>query len=192
MKKPLLQIGALVGVIGLILGGFSGAFLFPNKIVETETITITNVVNQTVEVPVDNGNLNLVLNHIYDNEGNVSTLTEYLDDDELESIVDRIVFLNEIKSLAVAEVKAEAADELDKEVFNETNITFDEDEIERIRVQDDDNEVIVSDVDFDDKDADVKVTVYFEQDDDKYEADFNVEIKDGEVDDLTFLDARLR
>jgi len=183
MKKQLLKIGAIVGAAGLVFGGLGGAFLFPNKIVETETLTITNVVNQTVEIPVDNGNLDLVLNHIYDHKGNVGTLTNDLDDDEVESIVDRIVFLNEIKDLAVAEVKAEAADELDKKTFDE--VTFDEDDLERIRVQDDDGEINITNVDFEDGDANVEITVKFEQDDIKYGADFDVKIKDGEVDDLT-------
>ena len=185
-----LKIGAIVGAVGLVIGGLFGGLVFPKTIVETENVTITEIVEQTIEVPVDNGNLDLVLNHIYDNDGKVKTLTEDLDDDEIESIVDRIVFLNEVKDKAVAEVKAEAADELHKESFDE--VTFDEDDLERIKVQDDDNEVIVSDVDFDDLDADVKVTVKFEQDDVKYEADFNVEIKDNEVDDLTLLEVRYR
>jgi hypothetical protein len=144
-----------------------------------------------VEVPVDSGNLDLVLEHIYDNDGSINYLLNDLDDDELSLIVDRILFINEIKALAVNYVDTEAADELDKELFNNT-IEFDEDEIERIRVQDDDDEVIVTSVDFEDSDADVLITVYFEQDDVKYEADFNVEIKDNEVDDMDLLEIRER
>ena len=144
-----------------------------------------------VEVPVDSGNLDLVLEHIYDNDGSINYLLNDLDDDELSLIVDRILFINEIKALAVNYVDTEAADELDKELFNNT-IEFDEDEIERIRVQDDDDEVIVTSVDFEDSDADVLITVYFEQDDVKYEADFNVEIKDNEVDDIDLLEIRER
>ncbi len=192
----------VVGIIALIMGGISGVAIFPREVeVEKEIEVIKEVpVNVTVEVPVDNGNLDVVLEHIYDNDGNVNYLTEDLDDDELSQVVDRVVFINEIKDLAVAEVKAEAADELDKEELiyfdadldKRVTVTFDEDDIERIRVQDDDDEVIVDDVDFEDNDAEVIVTVNFEQDDVKFVADFMVEFKDGEVDDLDLLEIRER
>ena len=137
-------------------------------------------------VEVDNGNLELVLDHIYDNDGNVEYLLDNLDDDEIDLIVDRVVFVNEIKSLAVAETEKEIKDLLDKEefVFNNETIKFDEDDIERVRIQDDDDEVVISDIDFEDSDADVEVEVYFEQDDVKYKALVTVEFKDGEADDI--------
>ena len=155
------------------------------------------LVNNTVEVEVevDNGNLDLVLDHIYDNKGDVSYLTEDLDDDEVNEIVDRLIFVNEIKVLAAEEAKSEIKDLLDKEEFTFNNVTvkFDEDDIERVRVQDDDDEVIVGeDIDFEDGDAEVEVEVYFEQDDVKYKALVEVEIKDGEVEDLDLVSVELR
>jgi len=160
--------------------------------VKTEYVdrNVTVEKNVTVEVPVDNGNLGLILDEIYDNDGSVSYLTEDLDDDELDLIVDRIVFVNDAKALAVQEVEKEAVDMLHKEDVNGT--TLDEDDIERVRVQDEDDEVSVDDVDYEDKDADVFVDVNFEQKDVKYTAKFKVEIKDGEVDDLDLESIELR
>ncbi len=181
-----------LGVAALLVGFAAGGFTFDdNKQVADLQAQVAELGNQTAEIVekevlVDNGNLDLVLEHVYDNEGDITYLTKDLDDDEVELIVDRIVFINDIKAKAVAEVKAEAVDELDNIVFSEGHhgVTFDEDEIERVRVQDDADEVKVSNLDFEDKDADVKVTVKFEQDDVKYVADFNVEFRDGEIDDL--------
>lgn len=192
---------------GILVGGLGAGLIFDDS---------ANVKNLTADladaeanlkicqdtpatiVEVDNENLDLVLDHVYDNDGSVEYLLGGLDDDEVDQIVDRIVFTNEIKDLAVAELKTETADLLDKEVavWNNsgilTNMTLDEDEIERIRVQDDDNEVVVTDVDFEDSDADIAVSVNFEQDGIKFVADFNVEIKDGEVDDIELLEIRER
>lgn len=155
------------------------------------------LVNNTVEVEVevDNGNLDLVLDHIYDNKGDVSYLTEDLDDDEVNEIVDRLIFVNEIKVLAAEEAKSEIKDLLDKEEFTFNNVTvkFDEDDIERVRVQDDDDEVIVGeDIDFEDGDADVEAEVKFEQDSIKYVANVIVEFRDGSVDDIELSDVKLR
>lgn len=188
-------------VAGLVVGGCLGAFVaddsndVDNLNAQLNDLADQPVLTEIVEVEVDNENLDTVLEHIYDNDGSVSYLTEDLDDDELDQIVDRVAFINEIKSLAVAEIKAEAADELDKVVYtfaDNSTIEFDEDDIERIRVQDDDDEVVIDDVDFEDSDAEVKVTVNFEQDDVKFQADFMVEFKDGEVDDLDLLEIRER
>ena len=161
-------------------------------------IIVPEVVETIVEVPVetlvDNGNLDLVLDHIYDNDGSVQYLTEDLDDDEVNLIVNRIVFINDIKSLAVIEAENEIKDLLDKEEFtfgNET-ITFDEDDVERVRVQSDGEDLIIDDVDFEDGDADVLVQVKFEQDDVKYLADCTVQFRDGVVDDIDLDDVELR
>ena len=198
----------LVG--GLVVGGL-GAGFWADDSSDVDRLTAElalannvtpEVVTETIEVEVDNGNLDTVLQHIYDNDGSVDYLTEDLDDDEISQIVDRIVFTNEIKDLAVAEVKAEAADEIDG-THNVTisdgepvSVDFDEDDIERVRVQDDDDEVVIDDIDFEDGDADVLVSVNFEHEVDgkdvKFVADFNVEIKDGEIDDLNLLEIKER
>ena len=154
--------------------------------IEPEVITKT----VEVEVKVDSENLKEVLQHIYDNNGRVNYLLEDLDDDEVELIAERVIFINEIKELAIKEVKNEFVDEIDDEEFG--TVTFDDDDIERVRPQDDMDEIEVLDVDFEDKDADLMMTVRFEQDDVKYEADVMIEIKDGEVDELNIEDIRER
>lgn len=176
-------------ILGVLVVGGGIMYAFPNE-VEVEVPVNVSVPGETVyvDVPVDSGNLSIVLDHLYDNirsNDSVNYLTDDLDDDEVEEIVDRIVFINEIKKLATDYVDAEMADELDK--VTKLNVTFDEDDIERIKVKDDAEDVIVADIDFEDSDADLEVKVDFEQDDIDYTAIFNVEIKDGEVDDMSLL-----
>ena len=176
----------------LLVGGFVGALGFPT---ENEIIKEV-VVEKTVEVPgleVDNGNLDVVLQHIYDNEGSAEYLTEDLDDDEISSIVSRIEFINSIKSEAVSFIKSDLFDELDKfdVIYNKTanlNITLDEDEMKRLKIDDRDYELIVNVEDFEDGEAIVTVTGTFEQDLNstsiKYSFVADVEIDEGEADDF--------
>jgi hypothetical protein len=140
-------------------------------------------VNVTVEEKlVDNGNLDLVLDEIFDNDGSVEYLTDDLDADEVDEIVERIVFVNDIKSLAVEEAKSEIADLVDKEVV--AGEELDEDDVEKIRIKDDADEVIVDDIDFDDRDATLLVSGDFRHDDIDYEFEVEVEIRDGKVEDI--------
>ena len=150
------------------------------EVVETVTEVVEVPVNVTEYVEVDNGNLSMVLDHVYEMDGDVEYLLDDLDDDEVDMIVDRIVFANETKALAVAEVKAELFDELDGEEVNGTEL--DEDDMERLRIDDDADEVVILEIDFEELDAEVMVTGTFEQDDVKYSYEAVVEIKDGEVD----------
>jgi hypothetical protein len=198
----------IAGFTILFLGGLIGANVCPktievekivNQTVEVEKIVnntvevpvetiveVEKVVNNTVEVQVDNGNLSQVLEHIYDNDGKIEYLLDDLDDDELNKIVDRIVFINDIKKLSVDAVEAHLFDELDREVYNisGTQVKFDEDDLERLRINDDDDEIVIDKVDFEDEDAKVCVTGTFEQDDVKYDYEVTVEFKDGEFDEL--------
>jgi len=193
---------AIVAIGSVLLGAIGGGLGFDDSdqvsLLQGQLLNAqnTSIVEQVpVEVLVDNGNLDLVLDHLYDNDGKVNYLLDDLDDDEVDQIADRIAFINEIKALAVSHLKSEVADELNKEVYtfaDNSTIKFDDDDLERIRVQDDDDEVVIDSVDFEDSDADVLATVYFEQDDVKFEADFSIEFKDGEVDDLDLLEIRER
>lgn len=160
--------------------------------VEPEVVIEENTVyeDREVTVEVDNGNLDLVLDHIYDNKGDVEYLTEDLDDDEVAEIVDRISFINDVKVLAAEEVKAEAIDLLHKEDVGD--VRLDEDDIERLRIDGDADEIELDDVEFEDLDADAFVNARFEQDDVKYEALFRVEIKDGVVDDIDLVELGLK
>jgi len=205
-KKVLALIGAglLIGAVGAGVG----ATAFPEQVIEEKIVTNTvevpfeTIVTNTVEVPVevikevqvDNGNMDLVLDHIYDNDGNIEYLLDDLDDDEIGLIVDRIIFINDIKKLSAMEADKEIKDLLDKEefTFNNETIEFDEDDIDRVRVQDDSDDLEILDVDFEDSDAEVKVEVRFEQDDIKYKAYCIVEFKDGKVDDIDLDSVELR
>lgn len=156
-----------------------------------ETCEVCEVCSEPVdvEVEVDNGNLALVLDHIFDN-GDVSYLTYDLDDDEVDEIVDRIVFVNDIKELAIKEVKDEGVDELDKEniVINSTsgeNVTLDDRDIKRFRLYDDSDEIMIDEVEFDDGDASVYIDTKFKYEEEMYYARFLIEFEDGEVDDIT-------
>lgn len=192
MKKTI-----AVGAVALVAGAAGGALLSPAKVVEvpvevpvnvtefinnTVEVPVEVVKNVTVEVPVDNGNLDSVLDHIYDNNGNIEYIVEDLDDDELDKIVDRVVFVNEAKKLAVDAIEADLFDELDGEVFDE--VEFDEDDMERLRIDDDADEISVNDVDFEDRDIELTVTGSFEQDDVKYDYEALVKLKDGEYDEI--------
>jgi len=206
-KKKIYGIAIGAGVIvASVLGGAVGytmnqpvfvePVICPEPIVceehiacEPEVITETKIeyVNQTVEVQVDNGNLMEVLDEIYDNNGKIQYLIDDLDDDEVDEIVDRIIFVNDIKEKALTYVKDNLFDELDKEVITlKDNSTekLDDSDMERLRLDEDADEVIIEDIDFEDSDADVKVTFRFEQDNIKFEGSAVLEFKDGEVDDF--------
>tara|TARA_Y100000310_G_C20629726_1_gene787967 strand:+ start:487 stop:1152 length:666 start_codon:yes stop_codon:yes gene_type:complete len=202
---------AVTGMVGLT-AGFMGAniMLEPATITETEYVTeyvnqtVTEYVNQTVEVEVevevpvevlvDNENLGLVLDHIYNNDGQIEYLLDDLDDDEVDFIVDRIVFINDIKTLGVNFIENELANELDDYLFtNADNSTteFDDDDIEDIDVDDDFNDIVVEDVDFDDDEADLIYEVKFEHNNVDYVASVRVEFRDGEADELDVLSVEL-
>ena len=155
------------------------------EVVEVEKI-VEVPVNVTIEVPVDNGKLADVLQHIYDNNGDIEYLTDDLDDDEVAFIADRIIFVNEMKKLSVDSLQDELFDELDRETYNisGTDVTFDEDDLERLRIDDDEDEIVVSDVDFDDGDIKLELTGTFEQDDVRYDYNATAVFKDFEFDEL--------
>ena len=169
-----------------------------NTAATIETIEVPVEVIKEVQVEkiveIDNGNLELVLDHIYENDGQVQYLLNDLDDDEIDMIVERVFFANEIKVLAAIEVKNEIKDMLDKEdfIFNGVAVKFDEDDIERVRVQDDSDELIITDIDFEDSDSTVEVEVYFEQDDVKYKALVEVEFRDSKIDDTDLISVEER
>lgn len=187
-----------LAVAGLLVGGAAGAglhaFMAEPVVVEKEVIKTVEV-NKTVEVPgpvqivyevkevaVDSGKLDDVLEAIYAADGDLEFVTDDLKESEIAEIADRLVFEMDVKAIAAAAVRAEALDVLHKEKVNGT--TLDEDDIERLRIQDDRGEIVVVDRDFEDGDAEVKVTAHFEQDDVKFTADFLVLIKEGKLDEV--------
>jgi len=155
----------------------------PYEVIVEKIVEVPVNVTETVEV--DNGNLAMVLDEIFDNDGNVEYLTEDLKDSEVAEIVDRIVFVNEIKAMAVAEAKAEIADLVDKEIVNGEEL--DEDDVEKVRVDDEADEIVIDEIDFDDKDAELIVSGSFRHDDKAYNFEVMVEIVDSEVEDITLV-----
>ncbi len=151
------------------------------SVVIPEPVQVEKVVTVEKVVEVESDSLGEVLQAIYDNEGKVEFVTEDLKDSEVAEIADRFVLVNDFKAMALDEVKANLADLVDKEVV--ANVSIDDKDVERVRLNDEANEIVVDDIDFDDKDATLLVSGTFEAEDVKYEFEVSVDIKDGEVDD---------
>jgi len=196
-KKAALKIAAGV-VVGLIAGGLGAVALTPEPApvvqikevsVPVEVEVIKEVIrNVTVEVPIETASgsddtLEIVLNHLFDADGEVQYITDEFDSDEVEEIADAFVFINDNVKLASDLIKKELADELDREEVNGTSL--DEDDVERIRINDDLDEVTVEDFDWKDKEVDLIFDVRFEHDDVDYTAVVKVEVRDGELDDIS-------
>ena len=160
---------------------------FQQGIDSVEPQVEVQVVNQTVEVPVEvekiveveSGNLSTVLDFIYDEKGRLSFVTSGLKDNEVSEIVDRIVFVNEVKALAAQEIRDVADKELHR--YKVGKVTLDRNDIERLRVYDKSDELVLSKVRFKDNDATVEVKARFDHLRDRYEAVFSVEVRGGEV-----------
>lgn len=199
-----------VGVLGVLLGATGGAIVaynphsqseldsavaeasnqsFQNGFeegadsVEPVVINDTQVVEKEIEVEkiveVDNGNLDVVLNELHDNNGRVQYLVEDLEEDEIDQIVDRIFFVSEIKKLAADHVEQEIADLVDKEIVNGNKL--DEDDVKYIRVDNDEDEIVVDEIEFEDQDAELLLTGEFEHEDVEYDFEVLVEFKEGKI-----------
>ena len=195
-KKALAVIGAAGLVVGGIAAGLTtGIVVDDSSAVNTLNLQVEDLQTQIdnaalVEpeaVEVDNENLELVLEHIYDNEGDIAYLTEDLDDDEVEEIVDRIVFVNELKSKAVDAVRDNLFDEIDRRWVYD-GVELDEDLMERLKIDDRDYEIKVKVSDWEDKEAEVTVTGTFEQEIDgedvKFKFTAKLDFDNGEFDDF--------
>jgi len=215
MEKMQIWILLLVAVI---VGSCFGSIAFPREVVVekpvVKTVTqekvvevpkieyVDKIVEKKVEVPVevpveievDNGKLDMVLQYFYDNDLDPDLIGN-LDKNEREEIVDRIEFFNEIKGKSIEGVNEEFTDLIHKEEFNVGEpdyAKFYKDEVERIKVDRDIEDVEIEFVDFEDKDAETLVEVKFEQDDVKYKAIVEVEFKDGKIDDYNIYSIELR
>lgn len=148
--------------------------------------SVTSVVekNVTVEVPVDNGNLDSVEQFIWDNSGNIEFITHDLKEKEIAQITDRIVFVNDIKSMAVSDVKDKAFDKLDDKTVG--GVTFNMKKMSELRVYDDASDITLQSVDFKYKDADAIVKAKFTYDDeDRYDVTFIVSYDKNEFDTIS-------
>ena len=149
-----------------------------NEALKAELANVTpivEVVNQTEYVEVDNEYLQEVLDFVYDENGNVEYITDDLDANEVDMIVDRIVFLNDAKQVAVDTVKRDFDYIVDKEYSNYGD-RMSRDDIERVRVEAA-SETTVENIDFDFHDTDVLVEVKFVEDGRDYKALIRVEVE---------------
>lgn len=209
MKKPNKKQIAAAAIAVVVAGaaGVGAGFMLDNpepqvftEVQHTHTIEqVPFFVNQTVEVPVEKivekevlievpapGSEEL-LEFIVDEDGDLEMLDlDRIEDYGFDELINQVAFIRESKVMAADFVKKELADEVDRRSVG--GVTLDEDDIERIRVQDDIDEMLIEDVDFEDMDAFVTVFATFEHDDIEYEVEFEVEIRDGEVDSISIKD----
>ena len=186
-----------IGMVALagVTGAFVGAFAFPvtNEVTITNTEYITETVTEEIEVEVpvevevekivevDNENLATVLDFIYDKEGNVEYLLDGLDDDEVDQIVDRVVFINDAESLAENFIKGNFA-KYAEDNFNDVKEAEDVKvlAIDRLEVSNPDFEKYSE---FDYMTADVSARVFYTNDggDIKEATDVSLEIWNNKV-----------
>lgn len=184
-----------LAIAGLILGaGGAGIAMEPQVVYENVTVEvpievpvevikeINNTVEVIKEVNVTDARLGEVIQHIFDREGDVEYIVDEFDADEIDQIADAFIFVHEMVKDGSDYIKKEIADELDKETIGETEL--DEDDIERIRISDDLDEVTLEDFDAEDKELDITYNVKFEHDDEDYQAEVKIEVRDGKVDDI--------
>jgi hypothetical protein len=191
------KVGAValgLGIVGASV--LAGASLFPRTeevfievpytvveykdvIVEVPVETIVEtVVEKEVEVLVDNGNLVLVLNYVYEN-GDVEFLTEDLFDDEVDKIVDRIILIEDVKAQAKSYVIDNFAKELEKQH------DYDKRDVSRISIDSDDVVFVKESADFKYEDFVVDLVVEFRYDGSKETKEVSVEYYNGRIRTLT-------
>jgi hypothetical protein len=139
------------------------------------------------EVLVDNGNLQTVLEFIEENHGNVNFIVTDLDEESVDEIVDRIIFINELDVMAEEAVRDAFRAEINNRIADNQEVIKFRD-IERVRYEE---PVSVID-DFEYWDATSEVVVAFTQDDVRYDATFEVVVMDGVVDDVRFVSVKAR
>lgn len=115
-----------------------------------------------IEVEVDNGNLDMVLEHMLDE--NVSLVVEGLDEDNMSIIVERIDFLGQVEQLGEDEIKSGVLDLIDLEKVNGTRIFASDVTVLAYEPSN------LTSVDFGNESATVEQKVYFRQGDELYSA----------------------
>lgn len=157
----------------------------PVIVTEYETVieTIEVPVNVTVEkeVLVDNGNLDLLLQYAYDNKGNLSLLTDSLKESELDLVVERLLFMNDVEALTLESARHELVELVHNR--NVSGVVIVRRDISRVRF--DEDSVSVNVLSFRYSDAVGSVNVEFEADGIKYKAVVDVEIKNGSVEEVS-------
>ena len=188
--KKVLTGAAIGAVAGLALVGCTAepqiveveVIKYVNQTVEVEVIKEVNV---TVEkmVEVESPLLGQVLRYIDEVEGDAQTV--YDESDNIEELANIMIFDFDNRKLAIDIVDDDLADELDHMIVNGT--TLDEDDIKRIRVDDDFDEITLVDMDFEDEQVTYNITGTFEQGNDKFDFVVEIEMENYREDDFTIL-----
>jgi len=168
-NKMKIVLPAILG--SLVVGTGFGSLLFPQTSVVEKIVDHNVSVDKIVEVPVnvtvekivevDNGNLDLVLQDVFDNKGNVSYATAGLKDSEISQIADRIIFSNEIKTMSISDVDSHIKSFLNGVVVGNTTLSVYD--INNIRVNAKTENVTLKNIDFTYNDATAVVSGKFEQ-----------------------------
>jgi len=188
--KNIVKAVGITAIAGLTLVGCAQEpqIIYVNKevVVEKETIKYVNVtVFEEVEkvVEVQSPLLGQVLEYLDELEGDAQTV--YDESDSIEDLASIMVFDFDNRKLAVDVVDDDLADELDHMIVNGT--TLDEDDIKRIRIDDDFDEITLVDMDFEDEQVTYNITGTFEQDNDKFDFVVEVEMENYKEDDFTII-----
>lgn len=157
------------------------------KIAELESLE-PEVVTEEVEVLVEDARYQEVFDYFLeaDSDEEIDAILDDVEDDEIDLIHERVVKLKEMKTLAAKYFEDELADALDKEVYDD--IKIDEDDVEKIRVDDDYDEIRLVSYDWDDLDFEFELTADAEHDDEDFEVVGLVEVENGEAEDLEILE----
>ena len=195
------KVGAValgLGIVGASV--FAGASLFPKKvgvpysvpypvpypvveyqIVPGETIIEYVDVEKPVEVLIDNGNLDLVLNFIYNNN-DMEFITQDLDEDEINEIVERIVLLEDVASQVKSFVYSNLAKELEKQ------LDYDRRDVSKIKIDEDTIKFINNECDFKYEEFLVELEVEYRYDKVYETKKVEIEFYNNRVRNITFLD----
>jgi hypothetical protein len=185
-----LKLGAAV-VVGIVAGGLgAGLVMEPEQVVQEKIVELIKEVPVQVEVPVEvivevpvsDGRLDDIVQHIFDRDGDVEYIIDEYDADEVDEIADAFIFVHDMVKQGSDLIKEDFADEVDREIVS--GVELDEDDVERIRIDDDLDEIQIDDFDAQDGELEITYQVRFEHDDVDYEAEVLVEVKDGEIDDM--------
>ena len=191
------KVGAValgLGIVGASV--LAGASLFPKEVevpypvpypvVEYQTVpgeTIIEYVDveKPVEVLIDNGNLDLVLNFIYNNN-DMEFITQDLDEDEINEIVERIVLLEDVASQVKSFVYSNLAKELEKQ------LDYDRRDVSKIKIDEDTIKFINNECDFKYEEFLVELEVEYRYDKVYETKKVEIEFYNNRVRNITFLD----
>lgn len=183
------QVGTAAAA-ALIVGATLGATFIPREIpvevpVEKQVTVVEyidvpvpyeveKIVEKEVIVEVDNGNLDLVLEYVYEN-GELEFITEDLFDDEIDVIVERILLIEEVKAVSEDYALANFARELEKQH------DYDRRDISRVKLVEDSVEFLKESANFKYGDFETKLSIEFRYDGVVEERDVIVEYYNGRV-----------